>query len=143
MTSTLLITDTTANITVGIDRTTRKGAIKALRQMPTETDDHSHEATTLPTADPQQENPVDTTLITAGLQREITLPRVDFMNLLIPAIVTRLFATDRDPENEARTLRIPTETQRVLTVSDRTLARSDKTFRIAIGPNHNTLPSPV
>ena len=111
--------------------------------MPTETDDHSHEATTLPTADLQQENPADTTLITAGLQREITPPRADFMNPLIPATITRLSATDRDPENEARTPRIPTETQRVLTISDRTLARSDKTLRIAIGPNHNTLPSPV
>ena len=106
-------------------------------------DDYSVGATTLPTAGLQQENQTDTTLITAGLQREINLPRTDFMNPHIPATITRLFATDRDPENEARTLRIPTETQRVLTVSDRTLARSDKTLRIAIGPNHNTLPSPA
>jgi hypothetical protein len=102
--------------------------------MPTETDDYSSEATTLLTADPQHENPADTTLITTGLQQEIPLQKADFMNPLIPAIITRLIAIDRDPENE---------TQRVLTVSDRTLAKSDRTLPIAIGPIHNTLPSPA
>ena len=121
----------------------RKNAGNNLLLTHTETDAYSPEETTLLTAVHQLENPTDTTLTTIGPQRETTRPRTDFMNPLIPAIITRLFVTDRDPENEARTLQIPTETQRVLTVPDRTLPRSDKTLRIAIGPNHNTLPSPA
>jgi hypothetical protein len=135
--------NTTAHTMEETDRIPRKSARNNLLSMPTETDDYSPEATTLLAADPQPENQADTILTTIDPQREITLPRADFMNPLIPAIITRLFATDHDPENEARTLRISPETQRVLTVSDRTLAKSDKTLRIAIEPNHNTLPSPV
>ena len=135
--------NTTAHTTDETDRIPRKSARTKLLSMPTEMDDYSVEATTLLTADPQHENPAKTTLITIGLQQEIPLPKADFMNPLIPAIITRLIAIDRDPENEPRTPRILLETQRVLTVSDRTLAKSDRTLPIAIGPIHNTLPSPA